>query len=90
MGDVELDDGPMEFPEGKMSIKTKLMDIYKNEEAWEFVSKMMGGFKLGPDHPMWNMVGNFNMETLMGMNGAPDEKMLKMLNKQLTKFNLVN
>ena len=46
--------------------------IYKNEEAWEFVSKMMGGFKLGPDHPMWNMVGNFNMETLMGMNGAPD------------------
>ena len=90
MGDVELDEGPMEFPEGKMSIKTKLMDIYKNEEAWEFVSKMMGGFKLGPDHPMWNMVGNFNMETLMGMNGAPDEKMLKMLNKQLNKFDLVD
>ena len=90
MGDVELDEGPMEFPEGKMSIKTKLMDIYKNEQAWEFVSKMMGGFKLGPDHPMWNMVGNFNMETLMGMNGAPDEKMLKMLNKQLNKFNLVD
>ena len=90
MGDVELDEGPMEFPEGKMSIKTKLMDIYKNEEAWEFVSKMLGGFKLGPDHPMWNMVGNFNMETLMGMNGAPDEKMLKMLNKQLNKFDLVD
>ena len=89
MGDVELDDGPMEFPKGKMSIKTKLMDIYKNEEAWEFVSKMMGGFKLDPDHPMWNMVGNFNMETLMGMNGAPDEKMIKMLNKQLNKFDIV-
>jgi beta-galactosidase len=90
MGDVDLDDGPMEFPEGKMSIKTKLMDIYKNEEAWEFVSKMMGGFKLGPDHPMWAMVGNFNMETLMGMNGAPDEKMVKMLNKKLNAFDLVD
>ena len=90
MGSVELDDGPMEFPEGKMSIKTKLMDIYKNEQAWEFVSKMMGGFKLGPDHPMWNMVGNFNMETLLGMNGSPDEKMLKALNKQLTKFDLID
>jgi alpha-galactosidase len=58
--------------------------------AWEFVSKMMGGFKLGPDHPMWAMVGNFNMETLMGMNGAPDEKMVKMLNKKLNAFDLVD
>ncbi len=90
MGDVELDEGPMEFPEGKMSIKTKIMDIYKNEEAWEFVSKMMGGFKLSPEHPMWNMVGNFNMETLLGMNGAPDEKMLKMLNKKLNGYDLVD
>ena len=90
MGDVDLDDGPMEFPEGKMSIKTKLMDIYKNEAAWEFVSGMMGGIKLGPDHPMWAMVGNFNMETLMSMKGDPDEKMVKMLNKKLNAFDLVD
>ena len=89
-GLVTLDDGPMEFPEGKMSIRTKIMDIYKNEEAWEFVSKMMGGFKLSPEHPMWNMIGNFNMETLMGMNGAPDEKMLKLLNKKLGAYDLVD
>ena len=80
----------MVFPEGKMSIKTKIMDIYKNEEAWEFVSKMMGGFKLGPDHPMWNMIGNFNMETLMGMNGEPNEQMMKVLNKKLNAFDLVD
>ena len=90
MGNVELDEGPMEFPEGKMSIKTKIMDIYKNEEAWEFVSKMMGGFKLSPEHPMWNMIGNFNRETLTGMNGEPDEKMMKMLNKKLNAFDLVD
>jgi len=89
MGDVDLD-APMTFPEGKMNIKTKLMDIYKNEEAWAVVSKMMGGFKLSPEHPMWNMVGNFNMETLMSMNGEAPEKALKAVNKQLTEFDLVD
>jgi len=88
MGDVDLDE-PMTFPEGKISIKTRLADIYKNEEAWSIVSKMMGGFKLSPEHPMWNMVGNFNMETLMGMNGDVPENVLKALNKQLTAFDLV-
>jgi hypothetical protein len=39
---------------------------------------------------MWAMVGNFNMETLMGMNGAPDEKMVKALNKKLNTFDLVD
>ena len=39
---------------------------------------------------MWNMIGNFNMETLMGMNGQPDEKMLKMLNKKLNAFDLID
>ena len=34
MGDVELDEGPMEFPEGKMSIKTKIMDIYKYSQTY--------------------------------------------------------
>ena len=83
-------DEPMEFPEGKINIKTKLMDIYKNQEAWEVVSKMMGGFKLSPEHPMWSMVGNFNMETLLGMNGEVPEQVLKGLNKKLIAFDLAD
>jgi len=89
MGSVDLDDGPMEFPEGKLSIKSTMAQIHKNPEAWALVSKMMGG-KMGPDHPMWNMVQNFNFEMLMGMGGGDvPESAKKMLNKQLNKFDLI-
>ena len=89
VGDVELDEGPMEFPEGKMSVKTPIGQIYKNEKAWEFLSKMTGG-KLGPDQPMWAMMENFNMETLMTMLGSTPESAIKALNKQLNQFDLVD
>jgi beta-galactosidase len=90
MGSTELeDDSPMEFPEGKMSVKTTIGEIYKNPEAWEFFSKMSGG-KMGPDMPMWAMMQNFNLETLMGMMGSAPEGALKALNKQLNAFDLVD
>ena len=90
MGSTELeDDSPMEFPAGKMSVKTTIGDIYKNPEAWEFFSKMSGG-KMGPDMPMWAMMQNFNLETLMGMMGSAPEGALKALNKQLNAFDLVD
>ena len=90
MGSTELeDDSPMEFPEGKMSVKTTIGDIYKNPEAWEFFSKMSGG-KMGPDMPMWAMMQNFNLETLMGMMGSAPEGALKALNKQLNALDLVD
>ena len=88
-GDGELADGPLEFPKGKMSVKTPLSEILKNEAAWEFFSKMTGG-KLGPDMPMWGMMQNFNLETLMTMMGNAPESALKALNKQLTQFDLVD
>ena len=89
MGSVELDDGPMVFPAGKMSIKTPIGEIYKSEAAWEFFSKMTGG-KLGPDMPMWGMMSNFNLETMMTMMGNAPESALKALNKQLIVFDLVD
>ena len=60
VGDVDLpeDDTPMEFPEGKLSIKSTIGQIYKNEAAWEFFSEMTQG-KVGPDMPMWGMMENF-------------------------------
>ena len=91
MGSTELeeDDSPMEFPEGKMSVRTNIADIYKNPEAWEFFSKMTGG-KMGPDMPMWSMMQNFNLETLMTMMGNAPESAIKALNKQLNAFDLVD
>jgi beta-galactosidase len=88
MGSVELDDGPMEFPEGKLSIKSTMGQIHRNPEAWAIVDKMMGG-KMNPEHPMWNMVENFNMEMLMGMGGDVPEAALKAINKQLNAFDLI-
>jgi len=90
VGDVELEDNsPMEFPEGKLSIKSTIGDIYKNEAAWEFFSKLTGG-KLGPDMPMWGMMQNFNLETMMTMMGNAPESALKSINKQLNAFDLVD
>ena len=89
MGSVDLDDdAPMEFPEGKLSIKSTMGQIYKNPEAWAIVDKMMGG-KMGPDMPMWNMVENFNFEMLMSMGGNVPESAKKALNKTLTAFDIV-
>ena len=88
-GDVDLeDDSPMEFPEGKLSIKSTIGQIYKNEAAWEFFSKMTQG-KIGPDMPMWGMMENFAVEMMMGMAGNVPESAIKALNKQLNQFDLV-
>ena len=89
MGDVELDEGPMEFPEGKISIRTPIGQIYKNPAAWEFFTKLTGG-RLGPDQPMWSMMENFNMETLMTMMGSAPESALKAMNKKLIAFDFVD
>ena len=89
MGSVDLEDNaPMEFPEGKMSIKTNIGDIYKNEEAWAMFSELTGG-KLGPDMPMWGMMQNFNLEMLMGMMGNAPESALKAMNKKLIAFDYI-
>lgn len=88
-GDVDLeDDVPMEFPEGKLSIKSTIGQIYKNEAAWEFFSKMTQG-KIGPDMPMWGMMENFAVEMMMGMAGNLPESAIKALNKQLNQFDVV-
>ncbi len=88
-GSVDLDDdAPMEFPEGKLNINSKIGDIFKNPDAAEFFTKMTQG-KIGPDKPMWNMMENFDVKTMMGMAGNIPESAIKALNKQLTQFDVV-
>ncbi|MBP3678628.1 MAG: beta-galactosidase [Agathobacter sp.] len=86
--DLPEDDSPMEFPEGKLSIKSTIGQIYKNEAAWEFFSKMSQG-KIGPDKPMWNMMENFAVEMMLGMAGNIPESAIKTINKQLNQFDVV-
>jgi len=50
----------------------------------------MTGGKLGPDMPMWGMMQNFNLETMMTMMGNAPESAMKALNKQLIVFDLVD
>ncbi len=88
-GSVDLeDDAPMEFPEGKLSINNKLEDIFKNEAAAEFFTKFTEG-KIGPDQPMWAMICNFDVKTMLSMAGNVPEPVFKMLNKQLIQFDVV-
>ena len=88
-GNVDLeDDSPMEFPEGKLSIKSTIGQIYKNEEAWAFFTEVSGG-KINPDMPMWGMLENFAVEMMMGMAGNIPEAAMKALNKKLNAFDLV-
>ena len=48
------------------------------------------GGKMGPDMPMWAMMQNFNLETLMTMMDNAPESAIKALNKQLNQFDLVD
>ena len=81
--DIDMDE-PMEFPEGKLSIKSTIGEIYKNKEAWGFFSKIAGD-KFGPDMPMWDMLENFGVEQMLTMANL-SEGTIKAWNKKLNEF----
>ena len=89
MGDVDLNpEAEMEFPEGKLSVKSTIGQIYKNPEAWAFFEPMTQG-KIGPDKPMWGMMENFAVEMMMSMAGSLPDGALAMINKKLNAFDVV-
>ena len=89
MGDVELNpEAELEFPEGKLSIKSTIGQIYKNPDAWAFFEPMTQG-KIGPDKPMWGMMENFAVEMMMSMAGSLPDGALAMINKKLNAFDVV-
>ena len=84
LGDMEL---PTEltFPEGKLSIKSTLGAIHKNEAAWNMLVEMMK-LPISPTHGMWDMVKNFDVQTLMEMGGELPEGVLPLINAKLNEF----
>ena len=85
MGDLEL--APeMVFPEGKLSIKSMIKQVYANEAAWAMFTGMMP-IPLSPEHGMWGMISNFTIEGMIEMgSGEVPQSALAMLNAKLNEF----
>ncbi len=76
----------MTFPEGKLSIRSTIADIYENKEAWDFLSGIIK-FPITPTHGMWNMISKMSVESMMGMSGGEvSDAALAVLNQELNKF----
>lgn len=88
-GSVELDaNAVMEFPEGKLSVKSTVGQVCKNPEAKAMFEKMAGR-EFGPDMPMWAMLENFSIEMMMGMAGNLPDGAIALINKKLNAFDIV-
>lgn len=88
-GSTELDtEAVMEFPEGKLSIRSTLGEVCKNPEAKEMFEKISGR-EFGPDMPMWTMLENFSVEMMMGMAGNLPDGAMALINKKLNAFDIV-
>ena len=88
-GDLDLE-APMEFPEGKYSVKDKMEDIFASEEAGEIVKKaikLATNFDLAPGEGMWDMMKAMTPENMMAMGGSMLPKgFLESLNAKLVKI----
>lgn len=90
MGDLDL--APeMTFPEGMLSIKSQISDIYANQDAWNmFKETMQLPDMLSPENGMWGMISNFTVELMLSMSGKNiPEAALAMLNAKLIEFDII-
>ncbi|MCD8013020.1 MAG: glycoside hydrolase family 2 protein [Lachnospiraceae bacterium] len=88
-GDLNLD-SPMEFPEGKYSIRDKVEEIAKNPEAFAVLSegfKLAMNMELKPGEGVWGMMKSMNMEEILKTGGSmvPDG-FAESLNAKLIRF----
>ncbi len=91
-GDLDLK-APMEFPEGKYSIKDTAEEIAKCPEAMAVVSeaiKITMNMKVVPGEGMWDMMKAMTLEQAMKMAGSlAPEGFIESLNAKLIKFDKV-
>lgn len=91
-GSLNLD-APMEFPEGKYSVKDKLEELAQSKEAIEIVSKALKlgtGFNLIPGTGMWDVMKAMTPEGIIAMGGSttPDG-FLESLNAKLIRIDRI-
>ena len=90
-GDLDLK-APMEFPEGKYSVKDTMEEIAKSPEAIGIITeaiKIVMNMKLAPGEGMWDMMKGMTPEAMMQMAGslAPDG-FLESINAKLIKISI--
>lgn len=88
LGDMDLK-APMEFPEGRYSIKDSLTEIAKSEEATEIVAKavkLATNFDVTPGEGMWDMMKTMSPESLSSMMPQMPEGFMESLNAKLIQI----
>lgn len=88
-GDLDLK-APMEFPEGKYSVKDTMMEIAKSQEALNVIVeavKLTMNMDVKPGGGMWDMMKSMSPETMMQMAGSmAPEGFLESINAKLIKI----
>ena len=88
-GDLDLK-APMEFPEGKYSVKDTMEEISKCQEAMDVVVKavkLATNMLISPGLGMWDMLKSSTPERMCNMaGGTMPEGFLESLNAQLIKI----
>ena len=91
-GDLDLD-APMEFPEGRYSVKDPLEALAQSPAALEVVRKavkLATNFDLAPGTGMWDMMKSMTPENMMAMAGGMLPKgFLESLNAKLIEIDRV-
>ncbi len=88
-GDLDLT-APMEFPEGKYSVKDSMETLARSPEALEMVReavKLATNFDLSPGVGMWDMMKSMTPEGMMTMGGSTMPRgFLESLNAKLIQI----
>lgn len=92
-GDLDLD-APLQFPEGKYSVRDTLDEIAKCPEALELTAKAVKlamNFDLKPGEGMWDMIHGMTPEQGLEKmaSGMLPDNFLSSLNAQLNQFDKV-
>lgn len=91
-GDLDLK-APMEFPEGKYSIKDTMEEIAECPQALALAQeavKLTMNMKLAPGEGMWDMVRSMTLETMIQMAGSlAPEGFAESLNGKLIKIDKI-
>lgn len=91
-GDLDLK-APMEFPEGKYSVKDTVEELAKCPEALEIASNAMKitmNMKIVPGEGMYDMLKSMTLESMMKMAGSmAPERFLESLNGKLIQIDKV-
>ncbi len=92
VGDLDLK-APMEFPEGKYSVRDTMEEFAKSPEAMQIISKavkLATNFDIVPGEGMWDMMKAMSPQAMMGMmSGLVPDGFLESLNDKLIQIDKV-